>query len=68
MMTIITLHVGLSILVGLSSYVAGRRGDFFLFFILSLIITPLFAMFVLLIGTPRVVDSEGNKAKAGQAL
>lgn len=60
MMVIVGIHILLSVLVGFCTYLVGRRGDFLMFFALSLVITPLFALFILMIGTPRTVEVGAN--------
>jgi len=55
------LYLGLCILVGL--FAIGRDGGFFLYFLLSLLFTPITGMVVLLVVTPNVVDTEGRPVK-----
>lgn len=63
-MMILTLHILLSALVGLCTYLAGRRGDFLMFFALSLVITPIFAMIILIVGTPRTIEMRDHVVKS----
>lgn len=57
----IALYLALSVLVGL--FAIGRGGGFLLFFILSLLLTPIIGLIILLIATPVVVDTEGRVQK-----
>jgi hypothetical protein len=57
----IALYLALSILVGL--FAIGRGGGFLLYFILSLLLTPIIGLIILLIATPVVVDLEGRVQK-----
>lgn len=58
---LIGLHIGFSIIVGL--FAIGRQGGFFLFFLLSMALTPVVGLIILLIATPAVVDVDGNRVK-----
>jgi hypothetical protein len=58
---IIGLYLLFSILVGLLAI--GRGGGFFLYFILSLVLTPIVALIILIMATPVVVDLNGDVVK-----
>lgn len=59
------MYVGLlilfSVLVGL--FAIGRQGGFFLYFLLSMILTPVVGLIILLIATPVIVDVDGRVVK-----
>jgi hypothetical protein len=55
------LYLGFCVLVGL--FAIGRDGGFFLYFLLSLLFTPVAGLVLLLIVTPNVVDTEGRPVK-----
>jgi hypothetical protein len=55
------LYLGFCVLVGL--FAIGRDGGFFLYFLLSLLFTPVAGLVLLLIVTPHVVDTEGRPVK-----
>jgi hypothetical protein len=63
---LIGLHICFSIIVGLLAI--GRQGGFFLFFLLSLALTPVVGLIILLIATPVVVDVDGNSVKPRKSV
>lgn len=63
---LIGLHICFSIIVGL--FAIGRQGGFFLFFLLSMALTPVVGLIILLIATPVIVDVEGNSVKSRQGV
>jgi hypothetical protein len=50
------LYIGFAILVGI--FAIGQRGGFLLYFILSLILTPIVSLLILIIAAP---DSMGDR-------
>jgi hypothetical protein len=58
---IVGLYILFAVLVGLLAI--GRRGGFFLYFILSIVVSPIIALIILIIATPVVVDLDGNVVK-----
>jgi hypothetical protein len=55
---IIGLYLLFSILVGLLAI--GRGGGFFLYFILSIVLSPIVSVIILIMATPVVVDLDGD--------
>lgn len=58
---IIGFYILFSILVGLLAI--GRGGGFFLYFILSIVLSPIISLIILIIATPVVVDLNGDIVK-----
>jgi len=58
---IVGLYILFAILVGLLAI--GRGGGFFLYFILSIVVSPIIALIILIMATPVVVDLDGNVVK-----
>lgn len=61
----VALYLGFSFVVGLLAI--GRGGGFLLYFILSLVLTPVIALIILIIATPVVVDTQGHVQKQRRA-
>ena len=59
------MYLGIFILfsVAVGLFAIGRQGGFFLYFLLSMVLTPIVGMIILLIATPVVVDVEGHAVK-----
>ena len=58
---IIGFYILFSIVVGLLAI--GRGGGFFLYFLLSIFLTPIVALIILIMATPVVVDARGEVVK-----
>jgi hypothetical protein len=58
---VVGLYILFSIVVGLLAF--GRSGGFFLYFLLSMFLTPVVALIILIIATPVVVDTRGSVLK-----
>ena len=57
----VALYLVFCVVVGL--FAIGRGGGFLLYFILSLLLTPIIGLIILLIATPVVIDSDGHIQK-----
>ena len=57
----IGLYILFAILVGL--FAIGRSGGFFLYFLLSIVLTPIVSLIILIMATPVVVDTQGMVVK-----
>lgn len=55
----IAVYLALCVFVGL--FAIGRGGGFLLYFILSILLSPIIGMIILIIVTPVVVDTEGRR-------
>jgi hypothetical protein len=55
------LYLLFCIIVGLLA--VGRRGGFFLYFVLSVVLTPIISLIILIMATPIVVDTRGAVVK-----
>lgn len=58
---VVGLYILFSVIVGL--FAIGRSGGFFLYFLLSIFLTPLTALIILIMATPVVVDTRGTVVK-----
>jgi hypothetical protein len=58
---LVGLYIIFSIVVGLLAW--GRAGGFFLYFMLSIFLTPVVSLIILIMATPVVVDTRGMVVK-----
>jgi hypothetical protein len=58
---VVGLYILFAVVVGL--FAIGRNGGFFLYFILSIVLTPIVSLIILIIATPVVVDTRGAIVK-----
>jgi hypothetical protein len=58
---VVGFYILFAILVGL--FAIGRSGGFFLYFMLSIVLTPIVALIILIMATPVVVDTRGAPVK-----
>lgn len=58
---VIGFYILFAVLVGF--FAIGRSGGFFLYFLLSIILTPIVALIILIMATPVVVDTRGVVVK-----
>lgn len=58
---VVGLYILFSIIVGVLAI--GRNGGFFLYFLLSMVLTPIVALIILIMASPVVVDTRGIVVK-----